>query len=871
MDSASWKQVQEIFHQVADLPIDQQAAALIELCAGDEELRRRLQSLLDEDRRQDLLLDGGIVSLASSLVASAEQHGWEHIRQVGPYRILRVLGEGGMGVVYLAERTDVGGNVAIKLLRDAWLSPERRRRFSAEQRMLAQLHHPAIAQLYDVDSLADGTPFFVMEYVDGLPLTEYWEKRKGTIDECLWLFRGICDAVVYAHRRAIIHRDLKPSNILVTADGRPKLLDFGIAKHLDENNIKNDMTMTGLRAMTPAYAAPEQQSGGAVGVFTDVYSLGVLLYELLTDELPFDEAIAARRPDQQTPRRPSTLPKDNRFAVAVGRGEWADLNVLCLTAMRPEPERRYSSVEALIRDIDAFLEKRPLEARAESWTYRLGKFVRRRRARLAYAAGTICVLIGLVGYFTYRLQQSRNQELAEAARTQRIQQFTTNLFQGSDSSAGPADDLRVKTLLDRGREEAGSLSGDPEMQADMWETLGNIYRKLGDPRQADLLLSASLEKRRSQQEKSPQKYARNMVELGLVRMDQAKLDDAEQLVRQGLDVSRTVAPTAVQGERPIAADAMVALGSVLEAKGNYPEAVKVLEEALRLRPRSDVPDTDTAINLRELANVNFYQGHYTVAESLNRQVLAMHRMLYGEKHPEVAEDLNNLGAIQNEIGNLHEAETQYRRALAITEQWYGVQHPKAAEDLTSLGRTLIREKKYTDAKPVLERALEIQKAVHGHDHPTVASALNELGNLASVQQEYVEAEARFSEALQIWRVVYGNAHQFIGVGLSNLGSVYMGKKDYIRAEDMYRQALQVFIDTVHEEHTNTGIAHMKLGRSLLRQKRYTEAEPETLRGYETLTKLVSPTNSFVIAAKVDLNQIYTALNRKEDADRYRPN
>jgi len=869
MERAVWDKAQEIFHLVVELSAERQKAALQDLCGGDAAMLAQVEGMLEEDRRQGFMLDGGIAPLAGVFAnGGAQEEHWRHVEQIGPYRIERMLGEGGMGVVYLAERTEIGGKVAIKLLRDAWVSPARRRRFAQEQSTLAQLNHPGIAQLYEADALPDGTPWFVMEYVDGLALTQYWAERKGSIEECLWLFRGVCEAVLFAHRRAIIHRDLKPSNILVTAERRVKLLDFGIAKHLDEAESRRDATMTGLRLMTPAYAAPEQQHGGVVGVFTDVYALGVLLYELLSGELPFDEAALAQstRPE---PKRPSTVAKEGRFAAAISRGEWADLNVMCLTAMRPEPERRYQSVEAMIRDIDAFLEKRPLEARADSWSYRLRKFVARRRVRLAYAACTLAVLAGLVGYFTYRLREARDEALAEAARTERMQMFTTNLFRGNESSVGPADDLRVKTLLDRGREEASSLSGDPDMQADMQETLGDIYRKLGDPKQADALLSAALERRRAQQATQPRKYALNLLELGLTRMDEAKLDEAEQLTRQALEVSRGVPRSMEQGGRPVAVDAMVALGSVLEAKGKYPEAAEMLSSALNLQPRSDVPNVDTALNLRELANVNFYQGHYTVAESLNRQVLAMHRSLYGEKHPEVAEDLNNLAAIQLELGNLSQAEAQYRQSLAITEGWYGPQHPKTAEDLTSLGRTLIREKKYQDSKTVLERALGIQQTVHGHDHPAVASALNELGNMATVQDDYQAAEARFREALEIWRRVYGDAHQFIGVGLSNIGSVYMGEKEYAKAEEMYRQALKVFLDTVHEDHTNTGITHLKLGRALLRQKRFAEAEPETLRGYETLVKLVAPGNGFLKAAKLDLTQIYTGLNRREDADRFR--
>ncbi len=868
MENTMWARAQEIFHQVAELEAPLRQAALERLCGEEQALRVQVEAMLEEDRRHDFMLDREIASLAGSFAERGEMQHWRLIQQIGPYSIERVLGEGGTGVVYLAERTGIGGKVAIKLLRDAWVSSSRRTRFALEQRVLAQMNHPGIAQLYEADVLADGTPWFVMEYVDGAAVTVFWEEQRGTVEDCLRLFRDVCEAVSYAHRRAVIHRDLKPSNIMVTRDGRVKLLDFGIAKPLEEIASMQQTTVTGLRAMTPAYAAPEQLHGGAVGVFTDIYALGVLLYQLLTGELPFHEEAFPQR-QRPEPKRPSSVASRDRLSVPIGRDAWADLNVLCLTAMRAEPERRYRSVEAMIRDIEAFLEKRPLEARADSWSYRLRKFVARRRIRIAYAMVTLLLVAGLIGYFTWRLRAARDAALVEVARTERIQNFTANLFRGNESNVGPAEDLRVRTLLDRGREEASSLNGDPEMQADMRETLGDIYRKLGDTKQAGLQLEASLEQRRREEKAKPRKYAENLVELGLLRRDEAKLDEAERITRQALEVSRNVPPEAERGLRPVSAEALTGLGSVLEAKGNYSEATNVLSEALELQQHSNVPDSDAALTLRELANVHFYQGHYTLADSLNRQVLTMHRSLYGEKHPEVAEDLNNLAAVQLELGNLPQAEVQYRQSLAISEAWYGAQHPKTAEDLTSLGRVLIREKRYQDAKPLLKRALDIQQEIHGHDHLSVASALNELATMETMEDAYDDAEAHFSEALSIWRKIYGNEHQFIGVGLSNLGSVFMGKKQYVSAERMYREALKVFVATVHEDHTNTGIAHLKLGRALLRQRRYAEAEVETLRGYETLSGLVNPANSFLKAAKLDLVQIYTGLNRKKDAERYR--
>ena len=279
MDATRLKQIQNLFLEVVELPEAERDAFLQSACHGDDALRSEVVSMLQEDAAGGSLLDGDLALVARDLLT--EDPGLHQPREFGPYRLIRLLGEGGMGVVYLAERSDLGSLVAIKILRDAWLSPARRERFAIEQRTLAQLNHPSIARLYDADTLPDGTPWFVMEYVEGEPITAYCRAHDSSVDDRLGLFRAVCEAVQYAHGHAIIHRDLKPSNILVKSDGGVGLLDFGIAKQLDDLGQPVDRTRTELRLMTPAYAAPEQLSGERVGVFTDVYALGVILSELL--------------------------------------------------------------------------------------------------------------------------------------------------------------------------------------------------------------------------------------------------------------------------------------------------------------------------------------------------------------------------------------------------------------------------------------------------------------------------------------------------------------------------------------------------------------------------------------------------------------
>src|SRR5215831_5315696 len=347
MDKARWERILVLFHEAADLPQAEQDIYLTTACDNDPDVVQQVRAMLQEDSRCASVLDHSVADLARSVLSGSDL-GRISKEDFGPYRLIRLLGEGGMGLVYLAERKDLGSQVAIKVLRDAWLSPARRERFSSEQRTLAQLTHPSIARLYDADALPDGTPWFSMEYVEGMPLTDYCTAHDCSVRDKLRLFRSVCEAVQYAHSEAVIHRDLKPSNILVKQDGSIRLLDFGIAKQLESLDAPVKQTITGLRLMTPAYAAPEQIRGDRVGIHTDVYSLGVILFELLTGQLPYDlsnltPAAAASIIAEDDPGKPSSVAKPDGplRGAAMGKAEWADLDVLCLTAFHRDRTRRY--------------------------------------------------------------------------------------------------------------------------------------------------------------------------------------------------------------------------------------------------------------------------------------------------------------------------------------------------------------------------------------------------------------------------------------------------------------------------------------------------------------------------------------------------
>ena len=875
MDSTRWERIQSLFHEAADLPETGRRAFLEIQCADDPTLIGEVLILLEEDARGAALLDGNVGQIANQILDDPDSAALP-FKEFGPYRIQRALGEGGMGIVYLAEREDLGSQVAIKILRDAWLSPARRDRFAIEQRTLAQLNHPSIARLYDADTSPDGTPFFVMEYVPGVPLTDYCVQHACSIEQRLELFRAVCEAVLYAHQHAVIHRDLKPSNIFVKDDGSVRLLDFGISKHLENLGESVEQTMTGLRLMTPAYAAPEQIRGEQVGIQTDVYSLGVILYQLLAGLLPFD--LSNRTPAQaekvlteQEAEKPSAVAermacseRDARVAPA-SKADWADLDVLCLTAMHKDFRRRYQSTEALIRDIDHYLKGEPLEARADTMRYRVAKFVtRNRRTVVATGLLTAAVLI-LVVFFTVRLAGARNAALAEAARTQRIQKFMTNLFQGGDPAAGPAKELRVITLLDRGVQEAQSLSAEPAIQADLYETLGTLYQKLGRFDQADSLLRSALDQRKSLFGPDSVEAAEGLVTLGLLRSDQAHLDESEKMIRQGMEIQRRhLAPN-----HPTVARSMVAFGKVLAARGSYDAAIQSLAEAVRIDSAPGTSPSDLATSLSALADAQYSAGHYEISDSLYRRVLEMDRQLHGTRHPLLANDLSNLGAIQQDLGYYSEAERFEREALDIVESYYGKEHPKTANVLTMLGRALLYQKKYDDAEVVLQQALTIQEKVYGLIHPDVADTVNELGNVASMRDHYDDAGTRFERVADIYRSVYGDHHYLVAIALSNVAYNYLNKKEYARAEQLFREVVRRFTETLSADNVNTGIARIKLGRTLLRQNRLAEAEEETMAGYQVLNKQTSPSISFLQSARKDLAAEYEGLNQPQMGAKFR--
>lgn len=862
-----WLDVKRIFQEALELSNSDREAFLTKACGNDAALRAEVESLLACHELAHDFIDEPVATAAAGLIDDniAKIKPGERI---GSYRIVEKIGRGGMGVVFLAEREGVGGEVAIKVLENVFSSPARQQRFTSEEKMLAGLKHQFIAQLYDAGVLEDGTPWFAMEYVDGIEITKYC--RDKSIEECLELFRLVCEAVQYAHGRMVIHRDLKPSNILVRSTQQsctPKLLDFGIAKQLDAVSSSN----SGLTAqlMTFGYAAPEQFLGLAT-VVTDVYSLGVILYELIGGCKPYDFGNKApfeihQLISENTPEKPSSVAPRTDAAGKQYRqphaGSWADLDVLCLTAMHHDPARRYQSVEALIRDIDHYLASEPLEARGDDVTYKLSKFARRHRSALIAAASVIILGIALGTFFTVRLTRARNEANLAAARTQRIEQFMSKLLTGGNQPSGPSADLKVVTLLDEGAREALTLSKDPEVQAELYTTLGNSYRNLGLLDKADSLLSLALNQRRAIFGPEHPQVAESLVALGLLRMDQLKLDEAEKLVREGLEITKRATPI----NKTALASATTALGSVLSTRGDYNAALSVIEEAVKVLDNGP-PTLELLEALSQLSDANFYAAHYETCDTLSRRTMSVAEELYGKRHFQVAKSLMNLGAVRIQWGNYKEAEQFYRQALDITEAWYGRDHFQTASNMIQLAQSLLYQKRYDEVEGLLTQALEINEKVFSKDHPRLTFVLNELGSLGYERGRWDEAEKYFSRAAELNRKAYGAKNFRTLVAMANLAGVYYTKKDFARAESTLREVVDGYAQD-SPDHLNMAIARIKLGRVLAKQKKYREAESQTLTGYEIATKQNS--QPWIKDARSVLVIIYDGLGEPEKAKSYR--
>jgi eukaryotic-like serine/threonine-protein kinase len=861
--SNRWLRIEHLFYAALELEEDGRAGFLDEACGEDTELRKEVESLLHSSEQTMRFLQEPVLQAARQM--SAEE-GELSGKRIGAYQLLRPVGEGGMGKVYLAARADdlYRKEVAIKTVQGG-LGQNRAMllRFRSERQILANLDHPNIARLLDGGVTDEGLPYLVMEYVNGIRVDEYCRINQLGTEQRLQLFCTVCAAVEYAHKNLVVHRDLKPANILVTTEGVPKLLDFGIAKLLDPESGDLAPTRTTERMMTPEYASPEQIRGERVTTSTDVYALGVLLYELLTGTRPFrlDTMTSpfemARIICERDPEPPSLAgAADAKLAAPnAARKLSDDLDNIVLMAMRKEPVRRYVSVAALAGDVQAYLTGYPVHARTATWKYRSGKFVRRHKAAASAAAIVVLALIG----FSIGMGLLAKRATRERLAAQRESQFLQGIFEAATPDRARGQQVTARELLDQGAKRVDrELAGDPGLQGAMLDNIGRAYLALGLYAQAEPLLGRAYELRRRTLGDGNTDVAGTLYNLATSIRLQSEFRKAEPLFRQSLAVRERN----LGEHNPAVAESLSALAECLYLEDRDAEAEPLLRRALALDRELNIDS-----NARNyLALVLGRKGNYPEALQLLREQVEFDRLHNGADSPNFAISLHNLAGALIDAGDFAGAETTERQVVDLQRKILGDHHPDLSYPLNNLGFLLLEKGDWAGAEPVLRENLDLVRASLGENNVRFGVALNNWGRVLQQKGDYDQSEATFKQARQTITRANGPEGWFVAKVIANLGSLQFDRGDYAGAELYARQALDMDHKLGGEENPQAASALIDLAEARAFQGDPASAEPLLRQALAIRKKETSGGHPNVIAAEVRLGEDLTAEGKAAEAE-----
>lgn len=859
-----WARIQALFHEALERAGEERAAFLSDASAGDRELEADVQSLLAAHEAADLLPTMGEPADLPRL------YGLER-DQIGPYRIVRPLGEGGMGMVFLAVREDhdVSQTVALKILRLDFADPRLIERFRAERRILARLEHPGIARLVMAGATEKGQPYFAMEFVDGTNLLEYCRRNRSTVDDRLALFLEICDAVEYAHQQLVVHRDLKPANVLVTEEGRPKLLDFGIAKLLDTDDSESTPTKTGLW-FTPEYASPEQLRRQPVTTLSDVYALGVMLFELLADARPYDLrglsfAEIEQRVAIQSPPRPSERATD-RKAARLLRG---DLDTIILKAMARDPARRYASVHELADDLRRFRAREPVRARPDSWTYRAARFTQRHRVGVAATFVMIASLVGglaAAGWQATVAAGARDRAEQALAESQNVAEFLAELFQSADPTRTAGDTTAARAILRQGVAEVDRLAGQPIVQARMLDALGMVFVNLGEYERALEFVTRGLALRREHLSSPHPDIAESLQHLGRVLRVTSRYEEAERAYLEALDLLQRSG----RDVSPQAASLLEDLGFLMPYLSRNDAAAKYYQEMLALR-RKIHGDRHPSVALAfvPIAGTHRRRGDYAAAESVLREAVARHERDIGPADPRTATAYYHLGDIMlTSGGDSTEAERLFRKGIAIHIAAEGPRSLGPVHGMMSLAELFSARRQYAAAESLMREVLQLNRTVFGPRGPGVAGATDGLAEELGRQRRFDEAIVIKRQALQLWNETVGPVHAATASSLGGLATMLVEKGDYAEAESVLVQVIDIRTRLHGPTTALVALAHSLIGELKLRQRRYAEAERELTQALEILRLHQADTHADMRQLYGRLARVCEALGRSDDAEKY---
>jgi serine/threonine protein kinase len=813
-DPERQRAIDDLFDGALDQPPDQRAAWL-HAQSADTELRAEVEALIAAYDRPDSVFDRNALHVAGNLLSALriEPH-------IGPYRVLRELGRGGMGVVYLAERDDgqYRRRVAVKVLRHGPDPDELHRRFLAERQILASLNHPNIAQLLDGGVTDTHIPYLVMEYVDGVPITTYCDRQRLGVDERLHLFRDVCAAVHHAHQNLVIHRDIKPSNILITEDRRVKLLDFGIAKLLNPMLGPADQafTRTEWRIMTPEYASPEQVRGDSLTTASDVYALGVLLYELLCGRRPhritsgspqeLTEVIVRREPElpsvtvsHTTPagpdgeaaeQTPEAIASDRHLSVDRLRARLkGDLDAIVMMALRKESARRYGSADLLWEDVQRHLDGLPVLAHRGTRWYRVQKFLGRHRLE-AIAASAVAV--SLVAGTSIAIRQaavaSRERDRAEQAlgQSREVTDFLVRLFRTPAPAGSSREQVTARDMLATGTTRIEQLAGQPIVQAQMLDALGRVNDQLGRFADAERMLRRALELRRAHLGANHVDVAATLNNLSNVLAEMDRTDDALELSREALAIQRRVLG-------PKHPDVALALSTVARRTTDLAAAESLYRETRDIQRATLGPrDAAVATTDRDLAGILLGRGKYDEAEAMLRESLAIRERLTGPDHASVTVSMVFLADLLRVYRSKPaEAESLYNKALGILRQESPQRPSRLVGALSGLEYLSHARGDHVRAEGFARQILDAHRRALGAEHPIVTEGMEGIAEHLAAQRRYAEADSMLGDATAMLQRTVGSEHIRMSGMLTTRGRLRAAAGRLDEAEADLRQAVAI--------------------------------------------------------------------------------
>jgi eukaryotic-like serine/threonine-protein kinase len=917
-DAGWWPRLEAVFHVAVDLPPDERLAFLDHACGTDAELRGEIEALLAADAPDRALR-------IERLVCDDSPAGPDPFfgMRLGAWRVVDLIGRGGMGSVYRAERADgqYEQQVALKVVPSMAAVGQGSTRFHAERHILARVTHPNIARLLDAGLTPEGSAYLVMEYVDGSPITTYCDDQRLTIVDRLRLFRAVSNATQHAHQSLVVHSDLKPANIFVSQTGEVKLLDFGIAKLLEPERAGFETTARELRALTPAYAAPEQLLGDPVTTATDVYVLGVVLYELLTGERPAEVDPVA--PSQAIRRRAEATEDAARMGLArvcaarrttpakLARRLSGDIDRVIMKALRIEPDRRYFSAGQLTEEIERLLDGRPVTAQPDTLMYRTRRFVGRHRVGVGTLAAVVVLstAFAVVAWLQARAVASeRDRARIEARRAERVSLLVADLFKLAEPAAGRGETITARELLEQASDGIGSeLQGDAATQAALFNVLGRVYGNLGLHDRAIDVLARALALQRGAGGGGTAEEAETLHRLGVEFVTRGDYVPAEQRLTEALAHRRRLAAPA----RDVAAT-LEALGRTLSLTGRMDGARTYLEEAVALRRgQHDVPSTESMSGLYELGSLlhqagelkradNLFREAVDVgrsiaepslakvtalmhlarfvheferdpgrAEPLYREALEIARTLYAGDHAEVANCLGELARDLRDLKRLPEAEAAARESSEMYRRLYGDRHDDTLIRRRILAGVLRDERKLPEAERILRDALTHSRSLFGDGNPTALANARELAGVLEDQGRYAEAlEVRLAELASAIKE-FGEAHVYVAISLAGLGRHSLAANQVDEAYRYFTRALQVRQRIHPANHWRIDEARGMVGNALLRAGRFADAEAELLAAYDGLLALFGAESAEIVTARQRLVELYEGWHRPEQAARFR--